>query len=61
MKDDPVRLWNVRLAEHVPMVVELDRSAENAKCFFVTRQPERFPRRADLDADYAAALATVAD
>ena len=52
VKDDPIRLKNVRYAELVPMVVELDRYAERAKYFYVTREPERFPARTDLDCDY---------
>ena len=60
VKDDPLRLKNVRHAELVPMTVELDRYAEKAKCFFVTRDPAKFPHRTDLDADYREVMEMVA-
>ena len=61
VKDDPVRLRNVRFAELVPMVVELDRHAEQARYYHVTRHPENFPRCADLDADYRTVLELMDD
>ena len=52
VRDDPVRLRNVRYTALCPLAVELDTYAETAKRFYVTRHPEKFPARTDLDVAY---------
>lgn len=61
VRDDPVRLANVREAELTPIVIELDRNAKVAKTFFVTRHPERFPSFDAQAGDYAHVLQMMSD
>ena len=54
--DDPMRLRNVRFTELSPLVVELDRAAESARQFYVTRDPSRFPNEDARVDDYRTVL-----
>ena len=53
VKDDPLRLANVRYTGVTPVVTELDRFAARGKRFFVTRKPGRFSVPDGLKRDYA--------
>ena len=52
VKDDPIRLSNVRYTGLAPVITELDRHAEKGKRIFVTRNPERYVTPESLKRDY---------
>ena len=52
VKDDPMRLSNVRYTGLAPVVTELDRFARTAKRIFVTRDPGRYAVPESLKRDY---------
>ena len=58
MKDDPVRLWNVRVQAFVPICTYLDHRGHETRWIWVTRNPERFKDCSDIrdELDYAIAF-----
>lgn len=52
VRDDAVRLQNVRNSELPLLVAELHRRAEKAKLYYVTRHPEKFTANDDLRDDF---------
>jgi hypothetical protein len=57
VKDDPVRLWNVRLQAFVPICMYLNWRADETKWIWATRTPEKFKDCDDVRADIAYAEA----
>jgi len=51
VRDDPIRLENVRNTEIPILVAELNRRVESAKLFYVTRHPNNYKKNDDLKAD----------
>ena len=58
VKDDPVRLWNVRIQGIVPICTYLDHCGQETRWIWVTRNPEKFRDCSNIhkDIDYITAF-----
>ena len=57
VKDDPVRLWNVRLQAFVPVCMYLNWRSDETKWIWATRTPEKFRDCSDVQDDISYAEA----
>ena len=59
VKDDPIRLKNVRLQAFVPICTYLDHRGEETRWIWVTRNPEKFKDCSDVKDDLAYAFSFI--